>query len=263
MSRFVRPFIAALGLIAGVFVPAAATAQQPGQGPPMPLAVDLAKVATGAWAEYAMSVGTMPPMKTRMSLVGKTPGANTVEMTVEGGMMAMAGGKMIMQTVVDADTTKESPVKKLVMQLGTNDPMEMPLDPAHQRQFKKPNPKNLVKEETIKVAAGSFKTKHYRDKTAQGDTFDFWVSDSAPPLGLVKIEGEQKSNPAARGPVKFELTAMGKDAKPAITKAPKPFDQQVFMQQMMGGAGAAPPPGAGGPPAPAAGGAPAAAPKKK
>ena len=30
---------------------------------------------------------------------------------------------------------------------------------------------------------------------------------------------------------------MGKDAKPAITKPAKPFDQAALMQQMMGGAG--------------------------
>ena len=84
------------------------------------------------------------------------------------------------------------------------------------------------------------------------------------PLGLVKVEVEQKSNPQIKGKVSLELAATGKDAKPAITKPPKPFDQAALMQQMMrprrAGAGA----GAGAKPAPARRRAPAApaAPKK-
>jgi hypothetical protein len=249
-------------------LPTTARAQQPGAGgPPLPVAVDLRKVPVGAWADYTMSVGKMPPMKSRMALVAKAPATSTVEMTIEGGMMATAGGTMIMQSVVDADTSKASPVKKLVMQIGPNDPMEMPIDPSQQKQFQKPNPKSFVKQETIKVAGGTFKTKHYRDKTAQGDVFDFWISEEVHPFGLVKIEGEQKSGPGGgQGPIKFELVARGKDAKSAISKAPKPFDQAAFMAQIMGGAKGPKAAGGkpGGPPAAAPSGpAPGSAPAKK
>ena len=58
------------------------------------------------------------------------------------------------------------------------------------------------------------------------------------PLGLVKLEGEQKQNPQIKGRLRFELAATGKDAKQPITKPAKPFDQAALMQQMMGGAGA-------------------------
>ena len=54
---------------------------------------------------------------------------------------------------------------------------------------------------------------------------------------------------------------MGKDAKPAITKPAKPFDQAALMQQMMGAAGGGAGPGGAPRPAPAAGAAPP-APKK-
>ena len=111
---------------------------------------------------------------------------------MQGGMLSMAGGKMIVQTVVDADQSKEKPVKRVVMQIGDNDPMEMPVDNKQQTQFHKPDPKSFVKEETVKVAAGSFKTKHYREKTPSGDPFDFWVSSDVPPFGIVKVEAEQK-----------------------------------------------------------------------
>jgi hypothetical protein len=250
-------FLIALGLL----VPSVALAQQPGQGPPIPIAVDLAKVPAGSWAEYNMSIGTMPPMKMRMALVGKTATGNTVETSVEGGMMAAAGGKMVMQTTLTAagkgekdkdGKDSDGKVQKLIMQLGANDPMEMPVGMGPERQFKKPDPKTFVKDETVKVAAGSFKTKHYRDKTPQGDTFDFWVTESVLPFGIVKIEGEQKSNPMVKGPFKFELMATGKNGKALITKPAKPFDQAALMKQMMGGqaAAGAPPAAPPAPPAP-------------
>jgi hypothetical protein len=44
------------------------------------------------------------------------------------------------------------------------------------------------------------------------------------------------------GPIKMELAAAGKDAKPTISKKPKPFDQNVLVKQMMGGEGAGGPP---------------------
>jgi hypothetical protein len=237
MSRFGLAF----AFILCVGGPTVAFAQSPGQGPPMPLALDLAKVSAGSWADYTMTMGTLPSMKMRMALVAKTPAANVIETSVEGGMMA-AAGKMVMQMTLAPGT--EGAVKKMVMQLGAGDPMDMPLELSGGKPFTKPNPKALVGSETIKVAAGSFKTKHYRDKTPQGDKIDFWVSESAPPLGLVKIELEQKNNPQIKGKLLFDLVGTGKDAKPLITKPAKPFDQAALMQQMMAASGAGAKPGA-------------------
>jgi hypothetical protein len=228
--------LAALAVLAAIS-PARALAQQPGQPPQLPMAVDLKKAPVGVWAEYNMTIGQVPPMKARMALVAKNAQTNTLEMIMEGGMLSMAGGKLVMQTVIDADQDKENPVKRVTMQIAENDPMEMPLDSKQQKQFHKPNPKSLVKEETIKVAAGSFKTKHYRDKTPGGDTFDFWVSQDVPPFGIVKVDTDQ-THPLAgtQGPVRFELTALGKNAKMTVTKPAKPFDQAQLISQLMAGA---------------------------
>jgi hypothetical protein len=235
MSRSLAVIVFLSGL-----VPAVASAQAPGQGPPMPMAVDLAKVPIGTWAEYTVAMGQLPPMSTRMSLVGK----GVLETSVEGGMMAQIGGRMTLQMTLAPGGEKEGKVQKMVMQMGAGDPMDFPVTPG-QQQFNKPNPKMLVKEESVTVKGGTFKTKHYRDKTPAGDAVDYWISEKVPPLGLVKMEAEQKQNPNIKGPIKFELTATGKDAKPAITKPAKPFDQGVMMQQMTGGGkptgGAAPP----------------------
>jgi hypothetical protein len=255
--------LAPLGLsLITLLAPARALAQAPAAPPPLPMAVELKKVPVGVWAEYNMTVGQLPPMKARMALVAKAADTNTLEMIMEGGMLAMSGGKLAMQTIIDADQDKPEPIKKVIMQIGANDPMQMPLDSRQQSQFHKPDPKAFVKGETIKVAAGSFKTKHYREKTPEGGTFDFWVSADVPPFGIVKVETLQKqAGGPAQGPMKFELTALGKGAKMQVTKPALPFDQSKMVSQLMGGAkaGGAPGNGMGGGPLSA----PPAAPAKK
>jgi hypothetical protein len=229
--------------------PAAAFAQIAGGS--TPLALDLKKVPVGAWSEYTMTVamGSGMTMKSRWSLVARNSGASTLEMTAEGGPVAQMGGKMIMRMVLAPDPIKaDKPVTELVMQMGDKDPMQLPLNmpgmPA--QKFQKPDPKKLVGKEQIKVAGGTFKTSHYRDVTDSA-TVDSWVSDQAPPLGMVKVSTTPK--PGATGPrgeplppVTMELSGRGKDAKPQITKTAKPFDPS-----MMGGPGGHP--GAGPPPA--------------
>jgi hypothetical protein len=252
-------FGAVFGLAVCLCGPTIAFAQQPGQGPPMPIAVDLAKVPAGSWADYAMTMGQLPSMKMRIALVNKTAAGNTIETSLEGGMMASAG-KMVMQMVMGPGA--DPVAKKTVMQIGAGDPMDLPVAMTGEKPFTKPNTKGLVGSETLKVAGGSFKTKHYRDKSPQGDKIDYWVSDSVLPLGLVKVEVDQKSNPQIKGKVSLELAATGKDAKPAITKPPKPFDQAALMQQMMSAAGAGAGAGAGAKPAPPPAAPAPAAPKK-
>ena len=261
MSRLAGLLASLLVPLCVAFAPTVASAQQPGAGPPMPIALDLAKVPVGSWADYTMTVGQLAKMKMRMALVGKSPAGTIIETTVDGEMLAALGGKMVMQVTLAPGAEKEGTAKKLVMQIGAGDPMEMPIEMSGGKQFTKPNPKTLLKAETITVAAGTFKTKHYRDKSSKGEKVDFWVSEDVPPFGLVKIEAEQKGNPQIKGPVMLELAAKGADAKALVTKPAKPFDQAAFIQQMQGGrAGGGP----GGPAAgkPATAPAPAPAPKK-
>jgi hypothetical protein len=243
----------AFGLALSIVGPAAAFAQAPVQATPMPIALDLAKVQVGSWADYSMTMGKLPPMKMRMALVAKAPGANVIESAVEGGLVG-AAGKMVMHISIAPGAN--FPVKQVVMQLGAADPMELPLEMAGGKPFTRPNPKSLIGSEMVKVSAGSFKAKHYREKTPQGDRFEYWVSDGAPPLGIVKVEVDQKNNPSIKGVMGFELLHVGKDAKPLVTKPAKPYDQAVLMQQLMAGGAGAGGPGAAKPaptPAPAPG----------
>lgn len=221
-------------LLVTAFVPTSASAQMSPQ-PPMPMVVDLKKIEIGSWASYAMTMGQMT-MNAKFALVSRDASSVSMETSMEGGMMAMMGGKMTMKIVMDPDpTTAAKPVKQMIMQIGDQDPMLAP-DSMPAQKFSKPDPNTLVGKETVKVAAGSFKTAHYRTKTEQATqpmTIDVWVAEEAPPTGLVKMTTSGLQAGAQQMPgVTMELAAIGKGAKATITKAPKPFDPQ----KMVGGA---------------------------
>ena len=147
-------------------------------------------------------------------------------------MTAATGGKLTVKLVMDPDPTSAAkPVKQIVIQMGDQDPMLAP-DSMPAQQYSKPDPNTLVGKETITVAAGSFKTAHYRNSTAQG-AVDVWVSEDVLPTGLVKLVTPPMQAGGQQLPgMVMELQASGKGAKPVITKPPKPFDPQM----MMGGA---------------------------
>jgi hypothetical protein len=244
-------------LVAASLVVSSPAWAQPGGGlGATPLAVDLKKAAMGSWAEYKIAFGDQAA-KARWALVGRKSDSVTIEMIMEGGPAAQMGGKMTARLVMAPDPTKvDHAVKQMVMQLEGQDPMEMPTQGTNQK-FEKPDPKKLVGKETITVPGGSFPTSHYRDSNERGN-IDMWISETAPPLGLVKLQFTPKPG-AAMPPVTMELSGKGKDAKATITKTPKPFDPAAMMG-MRGGArpGGPPPPGGGPPPgsaAPAPGGA--------
>jgi hypothetical protein len=245
----------------GVAVTATPAAAQPGGMGATPLAVDLKKVPIGSWAEYKIAFGDKAA-QARWALVGRKPDNVIIEMIMEGGPAAQMGGKMTARLVMSPDPTKtDKPVKQMVMQLEGQDPMEMPTQGTNQK-FEKPDPKKLVGKETITVPAGSIATSHYRDNNPERGTIDMWISESVPPLGLVKLSFVPKTG-SPMPPVGMELSNKGKDAKPIITKTPKPFDPAAMMGAMHGGRPGGPGgPGAGPahPTAPPAGAAPAPAP---
>ena len=150
-----RSFLAP-AMVLACLAPASAFGQSMGASGSTPLALDLRKVPVGSWAEYTMTValGAGMTMKSRWALVGRDGNGNTLEMSMEGGPMAMMGGKMLVKMVLVPDpTTSAKPVKQMIMQMGDRDPMEMPLDMPNMptQKFQKPDPKKLVGTEDVKV----------------------------------------------------------------------------------------------------------------
>jgi hypothetical protein len=203
---------------------ALARAQTPGVPEGMPLVVDLQKVEVGSWAEYRMAMGSIA-LSSRWALVARSAKSITIEMSTKGEAM---GKPVTLRMVLPADPTSSSkPRKPLVIQFGDEAPMLAPKDTGTQK-FVRPDAKDLVGSEDLKVTAGSYKTSHYRDKNAMG-TVDIWVNDTVFPLGIVKVvtrpEPDDGVPAAMQVPVAtMELMSTGKGAKPVITKRPKPFD---------------------------------------
>jgi len=220
--------------LACFLVPSLAAAQPPGVPAGMPLVVDMQKVELGSWAEYTMTMGTIS-LSSRWALVARDAKSCTLEMTTKGGPVAKP---VVLRLSLPPDpTSDDKPPKPMAVQFGDDAPMLVPKDTPRQK-FQRPEEKNLVGKEEIKVAAGSFKTSHYREKNTNGSV-DIWVNETVYPLGIVRVltspEVDKKAPAAMQVPAAtMELASTGKGAKPVITKKPQPFDEKK-MGGLVGG----------------------------
>ena len=81
------------------------------------------------------------------------------------------------------------------------------------------------------MRCGRFRTNRYHYLTPFGENVDAWITETAWPICLVKLDAEQKQDPSSAGRFSYELVAMGTDAKPQITKPVVPFDIEVLKKQ--------------------------------
>jgi hypothetical protein len=72
--------------------------------------------------------------------------------------------------------------------------------------------KNKVGNETIQISAGETKSTHYRTSN-NGQTIDYWISDEAKPIGLVKLTSKGKE---ANQNYSLELVGLMRNVKPMI-----------------------------------------------
>jgi hypothetical protein len=79
-------------------------------------------------------------------------------------------------------------------------------------------PGELVGNETIKLRAGTFKTRHYRRGRGEGARH-VWVSDNVALWGLARYRS---------GKVTMALTAQGKGAVSRVTEEPVLFDPDAL-----------------------------------
>ncbi|MBN2575525.1 MAG: hypothetical protein JXP73_13255 [Deltaproteobacteria bacterium] len=217
------PPLVALAL---TLLPSIAIAQSQGVPAGMPLVVDMRKIDIGSWAEYKMSMGTMT-LTSRWALVARDAKSNTLELTSKGGPVAKP---VVLRMVLPADpTSDDKPPRPMVVQFGDDRPMYVPKDTPTQK-FQRADDKNLVAKEEIKVAAGAFKTSHYREKNTNG-AVDIWVNETVYPLGIVRVittpEVDENAPAAMQVPsATMELLQTGKGAKPTVTRKPRPFDEK-------------------------------------
>lgn len=76
--------------------------------------------------------------------------------------------------------------------------------------------KNKIGIEEVEVPAGKDKATHYRT-VAAGQTIDYWISDEAKPIGLVKLTSKHATDPKKN--YSLALTSLMKNVKPYIDPA--------------------------------------------
>jgi hypothetical protein len=186
--------------------------------PRMPAGIDLDVVPLGRWAQYEESYLGAATIKERVALVAKGADGNTIETTTEMG----GGDRTVFGTTFAGGIGGGAQLVKNVFQVSDDEPMEAPPAAPGQQPYPPVDPKTLVGIDTISTRAGTFRAKHHRERTAYGEQVDFWIDDTVGPIGLVKLEAEQKQHPTVRAGFTFELVAAGNDAIPQITRSRGP-----------------------------------------
>jgi hypothetical protein len=201
------------------------------QGAPVfPTILDVHQAKLGSWGQYEVKMPNVE-MKQRMAIISRDENSTTIEMSVEGGPMQQMGS-MLIQVKIPRDPKLESRPAGIVMQVGKNTPMEMPADHpmVPKESFKRLQVKDLdAKVETVKVAGGTFQSRRHTQKRGEDEAIT-WLSEKATPLGLVKMQSK-----TPMGPATVELLRMGSGAKSNLNGKPVPFDQNLFMKQVMSG----------------------------
>jgi len=232
------PFVAVLAALAALGACAAPVKEAPPPArtdetfavwpPLMPRALELDSVPLGRWAQYEETYLGSVTIKERVALVGKGADGDTIETTTE----MPSGEKTIFATLfAPAPDGGGAQVAASVFQVSDADPMQSPPVPPAQQPYPRVDPAKLVGVDTVSVRVGTFRAKHYRDRTAFGEQVDFWIDDSVGPIGLIRLESEQKQHPTIRAGFKFELAATGNDAIAQITKPALPFDASLLKKR--------------------------------
>jgi hypothetical protein len=221
-----------------------------GAATPLPLGLDLKKVAIGSWSEYRIADG-QNTISIRLALAARSAAAADIETQIKGGPIAALGRTTVRMSLL-LDDSAEIKSREQVIQFGDNPPMLLPanLAGAQAQPFRKLDPQKRVGTDAITVPAGTFPhADHYRDKGLHGETVDFWISKDVSPFGLVKVATTSSGSGAGATSIAMELTGRGRGQKRTITKAPVPFDPAVIMKQVQpamaaagAGGGAGPPP---------------------
>jgi hypothetical protein len=169
----------------------------------------------GAGGSYEVDSKSGEKTQLDLFIVGKDSAEGKDAFWMETAMQTskMPGGiVMKMQMVVDGQNSHPG---KVIMQMGTQPPMEMPAGMMRQQGDRALDIRSTSKHigvETITTPAGTFECEHLQ--TQEGS--DIWISSKVPPFGLVKTVSKDGNT--------LILTKVLTDAKDRITGTPVPFN---------------------------------------
>lgn len=172
----------------------------------------LAGIPVGSYSKYKV---TSPKGQGEMEMTMAVVGKETNGVWMETSMTVPGQGEMAMKMLIGG-TGDQQKVEKMIVAMPGRPPMEMPGGAPGAPKIAKPDSTGLVGEETVKVSAGSFKSKHYKKTLKQNDEeiqLDTWVSESVAPMAIVKMTATKKGEKPI---TVMELVGQGKDAKSKV-----------------------------------------------
>lgn len=161
---------------------------------------DVSNVNPGAWATYRMHSdkqdGTPETLDMKMSCVGKEKVDGEDGLWLETEMeMAEPGEKaaktMIMKMLVVGDPADQQSVKKMIIQMGEQPPMSLPIPRDISEQTDEMPEIEDLGMETIKVPAGTFKCHHLRSTDDEGHIMEIYLDKKVSMYGIVKMQMEE------------------------------------------------------------------------
>jgi hypothetical protein len=197
----------------------------------------------GAWSQFNMVGGRGNGATWRMSIVGSETRRDTaylwLEFAVRGMPTGMPGGAgdtltIVTKVLVAGFGPGMSEPREHIMKFGSAPAMTMPVEQAGGPGAEGPSMMRdctdgkVVGWESVTVPAGAFRALHVQNAEGRGDS---WVVPDLP-FGLVKAAMGGDADDSGQ----MVLVGHGTGAKSQITETPRPYDAQLLMQLMMGGA---------------------------
>jgi hypothetical protein len=170
------------------------------------------KPVVGGWSEYQITTKGGEPSKMKIAIVDKEGDAYWYETVMEGGGQE----RNIVKMLVSGNPGEPKNVKRMIIKTGSKPAMEMPVE-MMQRSSRGQEQKGKIIDkgnETIKVPAGSFSTKHMQYQDSE-NVVDTWVYKDVSPYGMIKSQSRDHE---------MVLIGYGTEAKTLITETPQKFE---------------------------------------
>ena len=177
----------------------------------------------GAGAAYQVETKGEGKQEMELAIVGTEIVDGKTGYWMEMAMKHPEHGQMVMKhLIVLAD--KDTEIKRMVMQMGDEPPIEMSLRMMMGQQAKATEPADIRNEaerlgtETLTTPAGTFICEHWRSKDKSSD---FWLAEKVRPYGLIKMVSPDAT---------MILIRVISNAKSRIKGTPRKFEPEEMMR---------------------------------
>jgi len=187
--------------------------RMPGVQLPPRLQKPQGKIRVGSWVEFSVrSITKRRRFRLHWAVVGKVGRSFWWELTFREARKPVARIK----TLIKGTVTKPSHIKRVIVQTGTSQPLELPMKSGRKlmKVYLRKRRGVAIKDHgtvRLKVAAGTFLTRHQSWKDTSGQTVHEWISRKAGIWGLVRFRTPQ---------LEMELIGQGRGARSRIRGIP-------------------------------------------